>query len=65
MQYLRRGLHLQRFDLPQRLIEPRIWIYTDDTQINVMHMNLTHDCDVQIHMNLTQPTLNLNLGELA
>ena len=26
--YLRRGLHLERFDPSRRLIEPRIWIYT-------------------------------------
>ena len=25
--YLRRGLHLKRFDPSWRLIEPRIWIY--------------------------------------
>ena len=25
--YLRRGLHLERFDPSRRFIEPRIWIY--------------------------------------
>ena len=27
VQYLRRGLHLQRFDPSGRLVEARIWIY--------------------------------------
>ena len=33
--YLRRGLHLERFDPSRRLIEPRIWIYVGYNQLRI------------------------------
>ena len=37
--YLRRGLHLKRFDPSQRLIEPRIWIYAGFIVVPAMDSN--------------------------
>ena len=38
--YLRRGLHLERFDPSRRLIEPRIWIYAGYVANQVMEHGL-------------------------
>ena len=37
--YLRRGLHLKRFDPSWRLIEPRIWIYAGFIAVAAMDTN--------------------------
>ena len=58
VQYLRRGLHLQRFDPSQRLREPRIWIYT-----SYYHNYIDDDYDNDNDVDLLISTVISKVGE--